>query len=124
MGCVTRHIPEESSPQIHFKDCLKLYTHIFPASVPTHTSPFAASTVGEPNVDDPSTVEACCDVVVNMCCVILPSSVHLKTSRSEDEIGFTCWSPDEPVCRFDMDDMRDMSEKCEGEGEAPSWREC
>jgi hypothetical protein len=90
-------------------------------SVPTHISPFAASTIGEPNVGDPCSVEAFWRVVVNMCCVMLRSSVHLKTSRSEDEMGSTFCSPDE-VCKFDIDDMRDMAEKCEGDGEATSWR--
>lgn len=38
----------------------------------------------------------------------------------------TFWSPDEEaVCRFDVDDMRDMAEKCEGDGDAPSCKcEC
>ena len=55
---------------------------------------------------------------------MLRNSVHLKTSLSEDKLS-TFGSPDEVVCKFDIDDMRDIAEKCEGDGDAPSCRwEC
>jgi hypothetical protein len=53
--------PDESFPHMHFRFCLKSNTNIRPESVPTHISPFAAMTVGEPSAKEPNTVEALAD---------------------------------------------------------------
>lgn len=84
-------------------------------------SPFAANTIGEPNEDGPRTEDAFWETVVYTCCVMGRNSVHLNTSRSESRLWSVCDSrkspPDDPVCKFEKDDMRDMEEKCDGEGD-------
>lgn len=81
-------------------------------------SPFAANTIGEPKEGEPRTEEAFWEMVGYTYWDMCRNSVHLKTSRSDSRVCESFRSPaDDPVFRFENDDMRDIEEKWEGEGD-------
>lgn len=103
-----------------FNVCLKSYTRILPSSRPRHIIPFAAITVGVDNAAFPSTLEAFCEAFENNWFVIECNSDHLKTSRCDDRLGSWARPLDEVPRRFDIEELRDMDENREGEGDAAS----
>lgn len=107
--------PDVSLPHIHLSVCLKSNTHVFPALVPIHIIPFAASTVGVPIGGAPKSEDAFCDGLAYMCPEIERSRVHMNTSRScAPSFSAAAWM-------FVRLDEREMAEKCEGSGDA-RWR--
>lgn len=89
-----------------------------------HIKPLAARTVGDPNAGDPSMCNAFCEAMLlgYSSLVMSCSSDHRKTSVREAEAP----SPAEDGARkFDIEDVLDIEEKPDGDGEAPSNRcEC
>ena len=85
-------------------------------------SPLAVRTVGDPTYGAPRIDESFCDTGLYISSVMIRRSVHLNTARSGGVVrnGSSFGSLDDLAGRLEEEDMREIVEKCDGEGDIPS----